>query len=118
VACWKVADIQKLGGSGPVGCAHAIGHERRSTHVTTRYRCTACGNLTRFDVQARRRTRAFHHYSIGGELHVEDEILLEEVIEDVSCRWCGNGAAVDAVEADDVVEAGETVDAAGSSEAT
>ncbi len=41
-----------------------------------RYRCTACGNLTRFDVVVTRRTRAFHHYSLGGELSVDDEQVL------------------------------------------
>ena len=41
--------------------------------MATRYRCAACGNLTRFDVTLTRRTRAFHHYSIGGELTVEDD---------------------------------------------
>ena len=60
-----------------------------------RYRCTACGNLTRFDVVTTRRTRAFHHYTVGGELNVEDEELLSEVIEAVACRWCGNGANVE-----------------------
>lgn len=59
-----------------------------------RYRCTACGNLTRFDVVTSRRTRAFHHYSVGGDLTVEDEEVLEHVIESVSCRWCGSGADV------------------------
>lgn len=67
--------------------------------MTTRYRCTACGNLTRFDVVTTRRTRAFHHYTVGGELQVEDVTVLEETIEEVSCRWCGNGGAVDEVEA-------------------
>jgi hypothetical protein len=61
----------------------------------TRYRCTACGNLTRFDVTTTRRTRAFHHYTVGGELAVEDEAVLAEVVEDVSCRWCGTGKAVE-----------------------
>jgi len=59
-----------------------------------RYRCTSCGNLTRFDVTTTRRTRAFHHYSVGGELSVEDVEVLDETVEDVSCRWCGSGAAV------------------------
>jgi hypothetical protein len=54
-----------------------------------RYRCSACGNLTRFDVVATRRTRAFHHFSVGGELNVEDEAVLDERVEEVSCRWCG-----------------------------
>ena len=48
-----------------------------------RYRCAACGNLTRFDVVRTRRTRAFHHYSIGGELAVEEEEVLDERIERV-----------------------------------
>ena len=69
-----------------------------------RYRCTACGNLTRFDVVTTRRTRAFHHYTVGGELTVEDEALLSEIIEEVSCRWCENGANVqELVESEDAV---------------
>lgn len=59
-----------------------------------RYRCSACGNLTRFDVVISRRTRAFHHYSVGGDLVVEDEEVLDHVVESVSCRWCGSGADV------------------------
>jgi hypothetical protein len=57
--------------------------------VHTRYRCGACGNVTRFDVVATRRTRAFHHYSIGGDLNIEEEDVLDERIEQVTCRWCG-----------------------------
>lgn len=60
-----------------------------------RYRCTACGNLTRFDVVVTRRTRAFHHFTIGGELQVEDEEVLTETVESVTCRWCGSGAGVE-----------------------
>ena len=62
---------------------------------TVLYRCAACGNLTRFDVTTTRRTRAFHHYSLGGELSVEDGEVLAEAVEEVSCRWCGSGAAVE-----------------------
>jgi hypothetical protein len=62
----------------------------------TRYRCRGCGNLTRFDVVATRRTRAFHHYSVAGELEVEDETVLDEQVEAVECRWCG--ASGDAIE--------------------
>ncbi len=64
----------------------------------TRYRCTACGNLTRFDVVATRRTRAYHHYSLGGELSVEDETVLSEAVESVTCRWCGPGSTVEVLE--------------------
>ena len=63
--------------------------------MPARYRCTACGNLTRFDVVATRRTRAYHHYSVGGDLEVEAEDVLTERVEEVTCRWCGNGAAVE-----------------------
>jgi hypothetical protein len=62
-----------------------------------RYRCTACGNLTRFDVVSFRRTRAFHHYTVGGELAVEDEEVLDEQVEEITCRWCGTGTAVEPV---------------------
>jgi hypothetical protein len=68
--------------------------------LPSRYRCTGCGNLTRFDVTSTRRTRAFHHYSVGGELQVEDVETLSETIEEVRCRWCGTGATVVAVAAD------------------
>jgi hypothetical protein len=64
--------------------------------MADRYRCAACGNLTRFDVVRSRRTRAFHHYSIGGELQIEEEEVLEDRVERVSCRWCG--ASGDAIE--------------------
>ena len=57
--------------------------------MSARYRCSACGNLTRFDVVTSRRTRAFHHFSVGGVLTVEDEEVLEEQVDDVTCRWCG-----------------------------
>jgi hypothetical protein len=57
--------------------------------VTVRYRCTGCGNLTRFDVVASQRTRALHHFSVGGDLTVEDETVLDARVEEVTCVWCG-----------------------------
>ncbi len=65
-----------------------------------RYRCTSCGNLTRFDVVSTRRTRAYHHYSVGGELEIEDEQVLDEVIESAECRWCGPAGRVEPLTAD------------------
>jgi hypothetical protein len=66
--------------------------------MNTRYRCTACGNLTRFDVTTTRRTRAFWHYTVGGELSVEEEQILDAVVEAVVCRWCSaSGAAVEEI---------------------
>jgi hypothetical protein len=64
--------------------------------VTNRYRCSACGNLTRFDVVVQRRTREFHHFSVAGELTIEDEEKLAETMERVTCRWCS--ATGDAIE--------------------
>jgi hypothetical protein len=76
--------------------------------TATRYRCSACGNVTRFDVVATRRTRSFHHYSIGGDLEIEDEEVLDEQIEEVTCRWCNaSGDAVE-VESSDATETPET----------
>ena len=69
-----------------------------------RYRCNACGNLTRFTVVSWRRTRAFHHFTLGGELAIEDEETLAEEIEEVACRWCGTGASVE--ELTEITDAG------------
>ena len=63
-----------------------------------RYRCTSCGNLTRFDVTTTRRTRAFHHYTVGGELEVEDLSVLAEELESVECRWCGSAGRVEVLD--------------------
>lgn len=66
--------------------------------MSSRYRCTACGNLTRFDVTATRRTRAFWHYTVGGELSVEEEQVLDAIVEAVVCRWCSaSGPAIEEV---------------------
>jgi hypothetical protein len=47
-----------------------------------------------------RRTKAFHHFSVGGELSVEDEEVLSESVIEVSCRWCGHGRSVEELDAD------------------
>ncbi len=64
-----------------------------------RLRCRACGNLTRFDVLATRRTVAFWHYSLAGDLAVEEEHDLGSVAEQVRCRWCGSDTQVEVVPA-------------------
>lgn len=58
------------------------------------YRCESCGNKTRFDVEETKRVRAFHHFSLAGEDHVEEEEVLSRDIEKVTCRWCGSGDAI------------------------
>ncbi|MEX2658174.1 MAG: hypothetical protein WD232_00655 [Acidimicrobiales bacterium] len=80
--------------------------------MTTRYRCTACGNLTRFDVTATRRTRQFHHYTVGGELTIEGTEVLEELVEEVSCRWCGSPRGVEPIADDQPADAPPVEDAA------
>ncbi|QMU68515.1 hypothetical protein [Streptacidiphilus sp. P02-A3a] len=61
----------------------------------TRWRCTLCGNLTRFDVTRSSRVVEFVHLDLAGEPRVEERQVLSESVESVSCRWCG---AVDQVE--------------------
>jgi hypothetical protein len=63
-----------------------------------RYRCTACGNVTRFTVTSRVRTRAFHHFTLGGDLHVEDEEVLDSAVEHVACRWCDSSTSIEELE--------------------
>jgi hypothetical protein len=78
-------------------------YDRPVVTTAPRYRCTACGNLTRFDVVTTRRTRAFHHYNLGGDLEIEDEDVLDERVEQVTCRWCNaSGASIEAVDPADV----------------
>jgi hypothetical protein len=40
-------------------------------------------------VTVRRRTKEFRHFTIGGEMSVDDVEVQEEEVEQVSCRWCG-----------------------------
>lgn len=81
--------------------------------MANRYRCSACGNLTRFDVVTTRRTQAFHHYTVGGELRIEDEVVLDEHVDEVTCRWCGTGTAVEQLD-----DQAADVPASGAPEAT
>ena len=63
--------------------------------VSSRWRCTVCGNLTRFDVTRATRAQEYVHVDLAGEPVVEEREVLAEVVEHVVCRWC---KAVDAVE--------------------
>jgi hypothetical protein len=64
-----------------------------------RFRCAACGNLTRFDVETTERVRRFWHVSLSGQGVVEDERHLDVDVRAVECHWCGSGDAVEIVEA-------------------
>ncbi|HEX6874586.1 MAG TPA: hypothetical protein VF165_02920 [Nocardioidaceae bacterium] len=71
--------------------------------ANTRWRCGGCGNLTRFDVTRTRRTTEFWHFDLAGERQVEETTTEREVLESVTCRWCGRS---DAIELVDRAEAG------------
>lgn len=45
-------------------------------------------------------SRAFRHYSLGGELLEEDVDVVSSEVVSVTCRWCGNGHAVESIGAD------------------
>lgn len=59
-----------------------------------RFRCDACGNVTRFDVVATTTTRAFHHFDLGGVRMIEEEDVLARRVGSVSCRWCQRDDAI------------------------
>jgi ribosomal protein S27E len=62
--------------------------------ATTRWRCAVCGNLTRFDVTRVTRAREFLHVELSGQPRVEESTVLDESVERVVCRWCGNADSV------------------------
>lgn len=64
-----------------------------------RFRCGACGNLTRFDVQSVERVRRFWHVDLSGSGTAEEEERLEVQVEAVTCRWCGASDAIEVVDA-------------------
>jgi hypothetical protein len=66
------------------------------TGSEAQFRCSACGNLTRFDVTVTRRVKEFRHFSVGGDLTIETTDVLDEQVERVECRWCR--ASGDAIE--------------------
>ena len=75
-----------------------------------RPRCAACGNLTRFDVVFVRRTAAFFHFNVGGDLSVEEERVLAEQVESLECRWCGHGRDIEFIDGVTVVAGSVTGD--------
>ena len=78
----------------------------------TRWRCTRCGNLTRFDVVRSSRVREYVHLDLAGEPRVEETEILAQAVEQVRCRWC---AGTDTVEVVQRVDASQ-VRAAGGTE--
>lgn len=71
------------------------------TAKSKRYRCNSCGNLTRFTVTKSRKTKAYHHYTVGGELNIDEETVLQHTINSVECRWCGPVGVVETLTEDE-----------------
>ena len=61
----------------------------------SRWRCTLCGNLTRFDVTRSTRAEEYVHVDLTGRQVVEERQVVVDTVERVVCRWC---KAVDQVE--------------------
>lgn len=63
----------------------------------SRWRCGACGNLTRFDVTRTLHSTEYWHFDLAGEHRVEESSVLSEELEQVTCRWCGRADAIESV---------------------
>lgn len=73
---------------------HVAGHADVGLPAGSRYRCEACGNLTRFDVRVTERARRFWHAELSGEGRIESVADRDLVVDEVQCRWCGHGRGV------------------------
>lgn len=62
-----------------------------------RYRCGACGNLTRFDVETEERVRRFWHLDLAGQGSPESTEEIEVAVRAVTCRWCGQSDGIEVV---------------------
>jgi hypothetical protein len=69
----------------------------KAPDAATRWRCSQCGNLTRFDVVRTTRLKQYWHVDLSGEPAVDSEEVLADVLESVTCRWCGSGTAIEMV---------------------
>ncbi len=59
------------------------------------YRCAHCGNRTRFDVYETVRRRRFAHFTLGGEMTIDEEEVLDATLERIVCRWCDRDDAIE-----------------------
>ena len=44
------------------------------------------------------RRRRFQHYTLGGDMSVDEEAVLERSVESVTCRWCDRSDAIEVVQ--------------------
>ena len=66
-----------------------------STLQPMAYRCSHCGNRTRFDVLEAVRRRRYHHYTLGGDLEIEEEEDVEATVESITCRRCDRSDGIE-----------------------
>jgi hypothetical protein len=64
----------------------------------TRWRCTLCGNLTRFDVTRTTKAVEYVHLDLAGEPTIEERDVVSETIESVRCRWCNAADQIELVD--------------------
>ena len=64
----------------------------------TRWRCTVCGNLTRFDVTRTTKAREYVHLDLAGEPTIEEREVLTDTVEHVVCRWCNTADQVELID--------------------
>jgi hypothetical protein len=69
-----------------------------------RWRCGACGNLTRFDVVRRATLREYWHLDLSGEGTIEETETVSSSIVSLSCRWCGRADSVQLVPRPDAAD--------------
>lgn len=63
----------------------------------TRWRCSLCGNLTRFDVTRTIRARDYVHFDLAGDSAVEEREVLADTVELVRCLWCNQADTIELV---------------------
>src|SRR6478609_3999294 len=98
----EILDVDRWSRGGAPGAGSWKRRKRTHTMTTvplptdsTRWRCTLCGNLTRFDVTRSSKVVEYVHLDLAGESSVEEREVVSETIESVRCRWCN---AVDQIE--------------------
>ena len=70
---------------------------REIPNEQSRWRCSHCGNLTRFDVTSSTRVREYWHLDLAGVATVEETEILAGGVEEIRCRWCGSADAIEVV---------------------
>lgn len=67
-----------------------------------RYRCKACGQREKFEVIRFKKSTAYHHFNLAGELiEILEERVHADVTEKVTCIWCADGGNVEVMEGPD-----------------